>query len=196
MSTDTLIEKVREPILRLQKKRAEERVLRKGRKDQFVVLTIDTNGKYTSEDPKKMDERLQRAVQVLLRNQIESKSLRDSLVCARELTIDLKQDLDGAEAIASLGIEITDVALTSIKPSPETGKALEAEIRDVIRSNTSPRHVPAKIVAVPDIPRTRSGKIVELAVRSVVHGEDVRNTEALANPEALAYFKDIPNLKD
>ncbi|CAH9067367.1 hypothetical protein A9267_12610 [Shewanella sp. UCD-FRSSP16_17] len=97
---------------------------------KMLNFTIDTKGKYTSEDPKKMDERVQRAVQVLLRNHIESKSLRDSLVCARELTIDLKKDLDGAEAIASLGIEITDVALTSIKPTPETGKALEAEIRE------------------------------------------------------------------
>ena len=97
---------------------------------KMLNFTIDKKGKYTSEDPNKMDERVQRGVQVLLRNHIESKSLRDCLVCARELTIDLKKDLDGAEAIASLGIEITDVALTSIKPTPETGKALEAEIRE------------------------------------------------------------------
>ena len=63
---------------------------------------------------------------------------------------------------------------------------LQQRIRDVIRQNTTPRHVPAKIVAVPEIPRTKSGKIVELAVRSVVHGDAVKNTEALANPEALA----------
>ena len=54
--------------------------------------------------------------------------------------------------------------------------------------------VPAKIVAVAEIPRTKSGKIVELAVRSVVHGEPIKNTEALANPEALAHFKDVPEL--
>jgi acetoacetyl-CoA synthetase len=72
---------------------------------------------------------------------------------------------------------------------------LQARIRKVTRENTTPRHVPAKIVAVPEIPRTKSGKIVELAVRSVVHNEAVRNTEALANPEALAYFADIPELQ-
>ncbi len=71
---------------------------------------------------------------------------------------------------------------------------LQAAIRQSIRDNTTPRHVPAKIVAVPDIPRTKSGKIVEIAVRSVVHGEEVRNTGALANPEALNYFRDIGEL--
>ena len=71
---------------------------------------------------------------------------------------------------------------------------LQLRIRKVIRENTTPRHVPAKIVAVPEIPRTKSGKIVELAVRSVVHREPVKNTEALANPEALAHFADISEL--
>ena len=67
---------------------------------------------------------------------------------------------------------------------------LEARIRRRIRENSSPRHVPARIVQVTDIPRTKSGKIVELAVRDVVHGRDVRNREALANPDALEQFKD------
>jgi acetoacetyl-CoA synthetase len=71
---------------------------------------------------------------------------------------------------------------------------LQAQIRRVIRDNTTPRHVPAKIVAVDEIPRTKSGKIVELAVRSVVHGEPVKNTEALANPEALENFRNIAEL--
>jgi acetoacetyl-CoA synthetase len=71
---------------------------------------------------------------------------------------------------------------------------LQYRIRKVIRENTTPRHVPAKIVAVPEIPRTKSGKIVELAVRSVVHREAVKNTGALANPEALAHFADLPEL--
>ena len=71
---------------------------------------------------------------------------------------------------------------------------LRAEIRSVIRENTTPRHVPAKIIAVTDLPRTKSGKIVEIAVRSIVHGERVANTEALANPEALNLFRDIPEL--
>jgi acetoacetyl-CoA synthetase len=72
---------------------------------------------------------------------------------------------------------------------------LEKRIRDTIRANTTPRHVPAKIVAVADIPRTISGKIVELAVRNVVHGLPVKNTDALANPEALAHFRDRPELR-
>jgi acetoacetyl-CoA synthetase len=65
-----------------------------------------------------------------------------------------------------------------------------------IRDNTTPRHVPAKIVQVTDIPRTKSGKIVELAVRDVVHGRAVKNLEALANPEALEQFKNRPELRD
>jgi acetoacetyl-CoA synthetase len=68
--------------------------------------------------------------------------------------------------------------------------ALAARIKLVIRENASPRHVPAKILQVPDIPRTKSGKIVELAVRAVVHGQEVKNIEALANPETLAHFRD------
>ena len=73
---------------------------------------------------------------------------------------------------------------------------LETRIRQVIRANTSPRHVPAKIVQVADIPRTLSGKIVELAVRNVVHGQPVKNTDALANPQALELFRDLPQLRD
>ncbi|OIQ99204.1 acetyl-coenzyme A synthetase [mine drainage metagenome] len=73
---------------------------------------------------------------------------------------------------------------------------LAARIKQVIRDNTTPRHVPARILQVADIPRTKSGKIVELAVRKVVHGEPVNNVEALANPEALEYFRDRPELAD
>jgi acetoacetyl-CoA synthetase len=71
---------------------------------------------------------------------------------------------------------------------------LDARIRQQIRQNTTPRHVPARIVQVPEIPRTKSGKIVELAVRDVVHGRDVKNREALANPEALEHFRNRPEL--
>ena len=67
---------------------------------------------------------------------------------------------------------------------------LEKRIRAKIRTGASPRHVPAKIVAVADIPRTKSGKITELAVRDVVHGRAVKNKEALANPEALELFRE------
>jgi acetoacetyl-CoA synthetase len=71
---------------------------------------------------------------------------------------------------------------------------LEDRIRKTIRQNTTPRHVPAKIVQVADIPRTISGKIVELAVRNVIHGRPVTNVDALANPEALELFRDRPEL--
>ncbi|KQZ79136.1 acetoacetyl-CoA synthetase [Mesorhizobium sp. Root157] len=73
-------------------------------------------------------------------------------------------------------------------------EALEKRIRAKIRTGASPRHVPARIVAVTDIPRTKSGKITELAVRDVVHGRAVKNKEALANPEALDLFRDLPEL--
>ena len=67
-------------------------------------------------------------------------------------------------------------------------------IRRRIRENTTPRHVPAKIIQITDVPRTKSGKIVELAVRDVVNGRDVKNREALANPEALAQYRNHPEL--
>ncbi len=73
-------------------------------------------------------------------------------------------------------------------------ESLVNKIKQQIRRNTTPRHVPAKIVQIADIPRTRSGKIVELAVRNVVHGEPVKNREALANPEALDLFANLPEL--
>jgi acetoacetyl-CoA synthetase len=69
------------------------------------------------------------------------------------------------------------------------------KIKKQIRANTTPRHVPARVVQVADIPRTKSGKIVELAVRNVVHGRPVKNREALANPEALDLYRDRPELK-
>jgi acetoacetyl-CoA synthetase len=72
---------------------------------------------------------------------------------------------------------------------------MERRIRDHIRRNTTPRHVPARIVAVRDIPRTKSGKITELAVRDVVHGRDVTNREALANPDALDLYRNLPELE-
>jgi len=74
-------------------------------------------------------------------------------------------------------------------------EALEKKIKAKIRTGASPRHVPARIVAVTDIPRTKSGKITELAVRDVVHGRAVKNQEALANPEALDLFRDRPELQ-
>ncbi len=77
----------------------------------------------------------------------------------------------------------------------ELDDELVARVKQAIRSGASPRHVPAVVAAVTDIPRTRSGKISELAVRDVIHGREVQNTEALANPEALALFEDRPELQ-
>jgi acetoacetyl-CoA synthetase len=71
---------------------------------------------------------------------------------------------------------------------------LRKKIRDTIRAHTTPRHVPAKVVAVADLPRTLSGKITELAVRNVIHGLPVKNMDALANPQALEHFRDLPDL--
>jgi len=68
-------------------------------------------------------------------------------------------------------------------------------IKSRIRKNCSPKHVPAIIIRVPEIPRTKSGKIVELAVKKVIHGEELNNKEAIANPDSLEYFKDLRELK-
>lgn len=73
---------------------------------------------------------------------------------------------------------------------------LKDKIRGTIRASTTARHVPARIVQAPDLPRTIDGKLVELAVRNVVHGRPVKNLDALANPQALDYFKDLPELKE
>ena len=92
--------------------------------------------------------------------------------------------------------DVRVVLFVVLRSGVELDDELRQRIRAVIRANTTPRHVPAKIVAVGEIPRTKSGKIVELAVRSVVHGETVKNTEALANPEALEHFRNLPELRE
>ncbi len=76
----------------------------------------------------------------------------------------------------------------------ELTESLKEKVIDQIRTNLTPRHIPAKVVSVPDIPRTRSGKITELAVRDIVHGKEIKNKEALANPKALLHFANIPDL--
>ena len=73
---------------------------------------------------------------------------------------------------------------------------LKTEIKNKLRQLVSPRHVPAKIISVADIPRTRSGKITELAVRDIIHGKKIKNIEALSNPEALSLFKDLSELNN
>ena len=85
--------------------------------------------------------------------------------------------------------DVRVVLFVVLKDDIELDEKLVSKIQKTIRENTTPRHVPAKVLSVADIPRTKSGKIVELAVRSVVHGDDVKNTQALANPEALQHFR-------
>ncbi len=90
--------------------------------------------------------------------------------------------------------DVRVVLFVRLKPGVTLDAALVAAIKKKIRDGASPRHVPAKIVRIADIPRTKSGKITELAVRDVVHGREVKNQEALANPEALELYKNLPDL--
>ena len=92
--------------------------------------------------------------------------------------------------------DVRVVLFVKLREGLELDEALANRIRKQIRDNTTPRHVPAKVLQVADIPRTKSGKIVELAVRDVVHGRQVKNAEALANPEALEAFRGRRELAD
>ena len=92
--------------------------------------------------------------------------------------------------------DVRVILFVVLRPGVELSTDLQQMIRQTIRQETTPRHVPAKIIAVSDIPRTISGKIVELAVRKVVHGEVVTNTDALANPGALEQFKNRAELRN
>jgi acetoacetyl-CoA synthetase len=87
------------------------------------------------------------------------------------------------------------VLFVVLRPGRSLNEGLRDRIKAQIRTGASPRHVPARIVQVADIPRTKSGKITELAVRDMVHGREVKNKEALANPEALELYRDIPELR-
>ncbi|KAA1189170.1 acetoacetate--CoA ligase [Pseudohalioglobus sediminis] len=93
------------------------------------------------------------------------------------------------------GDDVRVVLFVVLREGINLDAELQARIRQSIRENTTPRHVPAVIVQVADIPRTISGKIVELAVRNVVHGREVKNTDALANPGALELYRDLPELR-
>lgn len=92
--------------------------------------------------------------------------------------------------------DVRVVLFVRLREGLQLDDALRQRIRQVIRQYTTPRHVPAVIAQVTDIPRTISGKLVELAIRNVVHGLPVKNTDALANPEALAQFRDRAELRD
>jgi len=105
------------------------------------------------------------------------------------------------EVVESLAIgqdwanDVRVVLFVRLREGLTLDDALGHRIRQRIREHTSPHHVPKKIVQVTDLPRTISGKISEIAVREVVHGRPVRNADALANPAALALFRDLPELQ-
>ncbi|MCS5596815.1 MAG: acetoacetate--CoA ligase [Alphaproteobacteria bacterium] len=90
--------------------------------------------------------------------------------------------------------DVRVILFVVMKPGKTLNEDLIKQIRTQIRVGASPRHMPAKVIAVADIPRTRSGKITEIAVRDVIHGRKVKNVEALANPESLELYKDIAEL--
>jgi acetoacetyl-CoA synthetase len=92
--------------------------------------------------------------------------------------------------------DVRVVLFVRLKEGLKLEDALIEKIKRQIRANTTPRHVPARILQVTDIPRTKSGKITELAVRDMVHGRPIKNKEALANPEALELYRDRKELRE
>lgn len=91
--------------------------------------------------------------------------------------------------------DVRVVLFVVVAPDIEFNANLTVQIKHQIRTKASPRHVPSKVIAVPEIPRTRSGKIAELAVRDIVHGREIDNITALANPDCLSQFKNLPELQ-
>jgi acetoacetyl-CoA synthetase len=100
----------------------------------------------------------------------------------------------GQEVPSEFGVDTRVVLFVRLREGTTLDEPLRERIRRQIRDNTSPHHVPKKIIQVGDIPRTISGKITELAVRDVIHGRPVKNIDALANPAALDLFRDLPEL--
>jgi acetoacetyl-CoA synthetase len=93
-----------------------------------------------------------------------------------------------------VGNDVRVVLFVRLRDGLVLDEALRERIRRQVRANTTPRHVPERILQVPEVPRTISGKVVELAVREAVHGRPVKNTDALANPAALEHFRNRPEL--
>ena len=91
--------------------------------------------------------------------------------------------------------DVRVILFVVMKAGAQLDEALTARIKKTIREGASPRQVPAKVIAVADIPRTKSNKITELAVREVIHGRPVKNSETLANPEALKLYENLEALK-
>ena len=113
-------------------------------------------------------------------------------ICDPAMTVDGVSDAVAVGQRTSAGERVILFVVTS--EDAELDDDLRMKVCDAIRAAASPRHVPALILAVPEIPRTISGKVVELAIRAIIHGEDVPDTGALANPEALRYFAQRPEL--
>ena len=101
----------------------------------------------------------------------------------------------GQDVATEFGVDMRIVLFVRLREGLRLDEPLRERIRQQIRANTSPHHVPKKIIQVADIPRTISGKITELAVRDVIHGRPVKNADALANPAALELFRDLPELR-
>jgi acetoacetyl-CoA synthetase len=117
-------------------------------------------------------------------------------------TAEIYRQIDPIEEIADCVVvgqnwknDVRVILFVQMAPGHELTDALQGRVRATIRANASPRHVPAKIVAVPDIPYTLNMKKVELAVRKVIHGEPVTNKDALRNPEALDHYEDLAVLQ-
>jgi acetoacetyl-CoA synthetase len=91
--------------------------------------------------------------------------------------------------------DVRVILFVRLKDNATLTDELRDRIKKTIRNGTSPRHVPAKVIAVTDIPRTKSNKITELAVRDMIHGRKVKNVEALMNPEALELYRDLSDLQ-
>ena len=117
-------------------------------------------------------------------------------------TSEIYQQVEGIEYITEglvVGQDYNDdvriILFVTTKDNQELDEEKIKSIKLKIRKNCSPKHVPSLVIKVPAIPRTKSGKIVELAVKKLIHGETINNKEAIANPEALKYFKNLPQLK-
>jgi acetoacetyl-CoA synthetase len=117
-------------------------------------------------------------------------------------TAEIYRQMDAIEEIADCVVvgqnwknDVRVVLFVQLAPGQSLTDDLQQRIRATIRANASPRHVPAKIVAIPDVPYTLNMKKVELAVRKVIHGEPVTNKDALRNPEALDYYADLAELQ-
>jgi len=103
----------------------------------------------------------------------------------------VEEVMDSIVVGQSWGNDVRVILFVVLRDGVELDEQFIARIKERIRTNTTPRHVPAMIIQVPDIPRTISGKKMEISVRKVIHGEVVKNTDAMANPDSLLHFKDL-----